>query len=80
LQAQVQVGPNPFSHQLSVALSAQLGSPVFRLYDAAGRVVQEQSVNLGINELSTHSLPPGLYLWELVSRGERVKVGKLVKF
>ncbi|MBL7797706.1 MAG: PKD domain-containing protein [Saprospiraceae bacterium] len=79
LQAQVRVWPNPFRERFAVALSANLRSPALRLYDTAGRLVLEQRLVLGVNEIEAGALPAGLYFWEVVAGGERVKSGKLVK-
>ncbi|MEQ1746802.1 MAG: PKD domain-containing protein [Saprospiraceae bacterium] len=79
LQAQVLVWPNPFRERFAVALSANLRSPALRLYDAAGRLVLEQRLVFGVNEIETAGLPAGLYVWEVTAGGERVKSGKCVK-
>ncbi len=79
LQAQVRVWPNPFREWFALALSANLRSPALRLHDAAGRLVLEQRLVLGVNEIEAAGLPAGLYFWEVVAGGERVKSGKLVK-
>jgi hypothetical protein len=79
LQAQVRVWPNPFRERFVVALSANLRSPALRLYDAAGRLVLEQRLVLGVNEIEAAGVPAGLYVWEVVADGERVKSGKCVK-
>ncbi|MFN0016124.1 MAG: PKD domain-containing protein [Saprospiraceae bacterium] len=79
LQAQVRVWPNPFHDRFTVALSANLRNPALRLHDAAGRLVLEQRLVLGVNEIETGTLPPGLYIWEVTAGGERVKAGKIAK-
>ncbi|MEQ1746386.1 MAG: PKD domain-containing protein [Saprospiraceae bacterium] len=79
LQAQVLVWPNPFRERFTVALSANLRSPALRLYDAAGRLVREERLVFGVNEIEAGALPAGLYVWEVVAGGERVKSGKCVK-
>jgi len=79
LQSQITVSPNPFSNRLSVALSANLRNPVFRLYNAMGRLVHEQQVVYGINEVETFALNNGMYFWQVASNGESIKTGKIVK-
>jgi hypothetical protein len=79
LQAQVQVWPNPFRDRLAVALSANLHSPAFRLYDMAGRPVREERLTLGVNEIEAGPLPAGMYFWQVTADGEVVKSGKIVK-
>jgi hypothetical protein len=78
-ESQIQVRPNPFRERFTLALSANLRSPALRLHDAAGRLVLEQRLVLGVNEIEAAGLPAGLYFWEVVAGGERVKSGKLVK-
>jgi hypothetical protein len=75
----VQVGPNPFSTHLSVILNSLMPESKFRLFDLSGRLYTETSVVWGVNDIETGPLPTGLYFWELQTRGERVKSGKLVK-
>ena len=79
LQSQVQVTPNPFRDRLSVALSTNLRSPKFTLYDQAGRLVLTEQLAYGVTMLDTWSLPGGMYFWEVRSDGRTVKTGKLVK-
>lgn len=79
LQSKISVSPNPFSERLSVALSVHLRSPVFRLYDAMGRLVHEQQVVHGINEVETIALNNGVYFWQVVGNGESIKAGRIVK-
>jgi len=79
LQAQIRVWPNPFRERFAVALSVNLRSPALRLHDAAGRLVLEQRLVLGVNEIVAAGLPVGLYFWEVMADGERVKSGKCVK-
>ncbi|MBL7797935.1 MAG: PKD domain-containing protein [Saprospiraceae bacterium] len=82
LLAQVQVWPNPFRERFAVAVSSPLlgGSRgALRLYDAAGRLVLEQRLVFGVNEIEAAALPAGLYFWEVLAGGERVKIGKTIK-
>ncbi len=79
LQAQVQVWPNPFRDRLAVALSANLRSPLFRLYDMTGRPVREERLAFGVNEIEAGPLPAGMYFWQVTAGGEVVKSGKIVK-
>lgn len=79
VQAAIQVSPNPFRNRLSVLLSISLRSPVFRLYDAMGQLIQEERLAFGITEVETADVVAGMYFWEVLAGGERVKGGKLVK-
>lgn len=79
LQSQIAITPNPFRGRLSVALSTNLRSPEFSLYDQAGRLVLKEQLAYGVTMLDTWSLTGGMYFWEVRSDGRTVKVGKLVK-
>ena len=79
LQDQVKLTPNPFKDRLNVSLSVELRSPVFRLYDQTGRIMREEKMSYGGTEISTASLPAGIYFWEVRSAGALVKSGKCVK-
>ena len=79
LASQIAVSPNPFQEKMRVILSTALRSPVFRLYDNLGRLVRQTGLEYGITEIETGDLPTGLYFWEVMSGGERVVSGKVVK-
>lgn len=79
VQVRIQLMPNPFRDHLSIALSANLRSPVFRLYDQMGRLVRKKQLAFGITDIDTSDLPSGMYFWEIVSNGSQAKAGKIVK-
>lgn len=79
VQRQITVAPNPFRSYLGVSLGVLLQSPVFRMYDLAGRAVREEHIGVGINEVRTTDLLPGIFFWQVVSDGRVVKTGKCVK-
>ncbi len=80
LAAAVQVFPNPFQEHLSVALaSVRLRGSVLRLHDQMGREVLRQVLEPGISGVNTAELPVGMYFWEVVAGGVRVKSGKVIK-
>lgn len=79
LQNQVAVSPNPFYEWFSVSLSANLPSPVFRLYDRSGLLVREERITYGINKIAVPALSIGMYFWEITSNHERIKAGKIIK-
>ena len=80
LQSRIEVWPNPFSDRLVLALSTpELGRPLFRLFDATGRLVREERVEYGLNEIEVGDLAKGLYFWAVEQKGERIKSGKVVK-
>ena len=77
VQAQIQIGPNPFGARLWVSLGTPLRSPLFRLYDLQGRLLRQEALHLGVMEINTAALPRGMYFWEVQSEGQRVKTGKV---
>ncbi len=77
LQAQVQVWPNPLRDRPAVALSANPRSPMFRLYDTIGRLMREERLVLGVNEIEADSLAAVTYFRQVTSGGEVVKSGKI---
>jgi len=79
IRERIQVSPNPFLNHIGVALSANLRSPIFRLYDQMGRLVRKESLAFGISEIETGALPAGMYFWAISAAGERVKTGKIIK-
>ena len=80
LQSRIEVWPNPFSDRLVLVLSTpDLGRPLFRLFDATGRLVREERAEYGLNEMDVSDLGKGMYFWVLEQKGARVKDGKVVK-
>jgi PKD domain len=79
LQDQIVVAPNPFKDRFSVALSAVIRQPSFRMYDVTGKLLLNQSLSFGINGFDTAHLLAGTYFWEVRSVSEVLKTGKLVK-
>jgi hypothetical protein len=76
----VSVFPNPFSDEIRVVLEANLRSSVFSLFDPVGRLVQSVTLTDETNTLTGIELPDGLYFWDLKSKGEIIKSGKLVRY
>jgi PKD repeat protein len=79
LQTAIEVFPNPIQDILWISMEVHLNHPKFRLYDQYGRLLREETLRPGINELPTVTLPTGMYFWELLSGGVRIEAGKLVK-
>ncbi|MFN0215900.1 MAG: PKD domain-containing protein [Saprospiraceae bacterium] len=77
--SQVVVSPNPFTRRLEVSLNVTLRSPVFLLYDAVGRLVRRERMANEINEIQVADLNKGMYFWKILSNGEYVKAGKIIK-
>lgn len=79
LQNRIRTMPNPFNERLLVEMNVTLRRPVFRLYDLMGRIVREERIVLGLNEIETGDLAAGMYFWEAFSGNECIKSGKLIK-
>ncbi|MFM8488487.1 MAG: PKD domain-containing protein, partial [Bacteroidota bacterium] len=79
VQTAIEIYPNPFQNVLAVSIGLDLRRPMFRLYDQYGRLIHNEALGLGINEISTAAFQPGVYFWEIVSGGVRVRSGKVVK-
>ena len=77
--AGVQVMPNPFRERLDVRLDDQLSDPIFHLFNHLGHLVRQEKLATGISRINTAALPPGVYFWEVLAKGLRVKAGKVVK-
>ena len=79
LQSQIRISPNPFADRLLVTLSTNLRSPVCRLYNMTGRLMHEERIVLGMNEINTNSLGAGIYFWKVMSNNDLIKSGKIIK-
>ena len=74
--------PNPFKDNLSVALFNFTGNTTFKLYDAAGKLMQQQEWNLmgdETREIDVNGLPKGVYFYQ-VSNGANTHEGKVMRF
>jgi len=76
---QLSVAPNPFSDNIIVDISANLKSPIFRLYDQIGRTVREYQLTFGVTDLDTKNVQPGIYFWEVSGNEGRIATGKIIK-
>jgi hypothetical protein len=80
-QAQVQpmlVYPNPGSCTVTVELEPLPSNALLIVRDALGRMVLEQGLNGHFSTLSVHDLSEGIYSLELLQRGDRVGMQRLV--
>ena len=73
------VFPNPFQHSVTVYLESEIDKAAFNLYDQLGRLVQSKILLPGNHSLSTSSLGPGIYFWEISSKNGERQTGRLVK-
>ena len=72
------VYPNPTQNQVTIELE-NAGNTVFKLYDAAGRLMQENKLIAGNNEISTSQLTPGVFMYTLSQSQAIIQTGKIVK-
>ena len=81
LERDVRVWPNPASGEVTVSLPAGLrGEGAWSLHDLTGRQVRQAVLPAGqaVHAVSVEGVPPGLYIWEVRARGQRLGSGKLV--
>lgn len=70
--------PNPFNHELHLTIP-ESESLTFVLCDIAGQEVQRTPIQAGNYSVSTHTLPEGIYVWQLRRDGQVIQAGKVVK-
>lgn len=76
------VYPSPASGPLTLNYYVDsLQSPVFRLYDVAGRLVMDEILSPGpqTQTFSIEFLAQGTYYWQVISYGEQTWTGKILK-
>jgi uncharacterized delta-60 repeat protein len=72
----ISISPNPFSSEFNII--AKIPGEII-LYDMLGNEIQKQQVNIGENLISSHLLPPGIYLVNYFD-GENREGYKIVKY
>lgn len=79
----VRVYPNPAAEQITVQLllsQGMSGSPMrFILADALERTVTSTEIKDAQTKISVAHLPDGIYFWQMLSGGQVVQSGKIVK-
>jgi hypothetical protein len=76
----ITVFPNPCREGTNVILSDYLPKNAsITLYDATGRPALHQPLLTGWNSLDLSHTAPGLYFYEIMEEGKRLKSGKLVR-
>ena len=76
--------PNPASRKLIINLtSKEKGNATIMVYDASGKMVQQQSsfltVGYGVAEVDVTKMPVGLYTVKMVMPGKQIHTGKFLK-
>lgn len=73
------VYPNPGSDHLIIEAGPQVHGSRFILFDSGGGQVISRELNQLNLQLSTGSLPPGIYIWQLVIHNRVIDSGKWAK-
>ncbi len=77
LKVPLQIYPNPFTSTFIVNSPNQEGQ--FLLFNSAGVCVKEQSLENGEQTISGEELAAGIYFYSIISEGQIVSSGKLIK-
>jgi hypothetical protein len=75
----IQVMPNPFSSEATFVLQqyAPKNNVTFRLFDALGKVVREESFSGNTFHFNARNLSTGLYLFQMTENGALLTTGKV---
>ena len=71
--------PNPGQDYLVIQSGPQINGAIFRLYDAAGNLVEEKMLYTTIERIDASQLSRGTYLWQILSKNKLVDYGKWIK-
>lgn len=72
--------PNPNHGQVTITVSSELiGTSSVEVYDALGKLVIREKISSGTTQLSTAQLNDGFYIYKIVSEGQIVKTGRMIK-
>ncbi len=74
----IRIYPNPSRHQVNIELG-NTENAIFKLYDATGRLMQQEELIAGTNEISTSQLTSGIFLYTLTQNQTIVQSGKIIK-
>lgn len=73
------VYPNPGQDYLMLQTGPQNAGAIFTLTNLSGQKVIEYTVNSTIQQISTHSLPSGVFIWILDKGNSLIESGKWIK-
>lgn len=73
------IAPNPFNSQFAILYNGLNESTEFVLFNTLGQEILRKKLLEPRNVIETDELPPGLYIYSLISQNKQVKQGKLVK-
>ncbi len=74
--AGVEVFPNPVEEVLTIVIPPKTTTGTVRLYDALGRFLRKQQLNVGHNELIVSDLPQGMLFYEVWDTQKKVLIGR----
>lgn len=75
----ISIFPNPFANEISIRIKSSPENSEFILFNTLGQEILRKRLAEGKNTIETEGLPPGLYIYSLLSQNKQVKNGKLVK-
>lgn len=76
-QVQVDVYPNPGNNDFNIRTA--LTDSHVELYDMTGRLVSKREISGAVTTIDTECLSSGIYLWKVISGGNKAESGKWVK-
>lgn len=79
LEVSMHVYPNPSSDFIQVSSDGDLSGSILKVLDQQGRMVQTQSLGLGINQVDIRTLPTGIYFLEVQSETLTFSGRKIMK-
>ena len=80
-QSEWVVYPNPADAFIAIDLDhCYTANSTFKLFDFLGREVLQTTLSAGSNytRLDIHSIPEGIYLYQIVAEGNKLQTGKLI--
>lgn len=77
--SQFSLAPNPFTSEVLINCNELPENSEFILFNTLGQEILRKQLTDGKNSIETSALPPGLYIYSLLSQNKQVKQGKLVK-
>jgi hypothetical protein len=75
----VSVYPNPNNGTFAIALTNISGSPVLKIYNVLGQIVNTYSLKNDNTEINLSSQPNGIYIYRVFSEtGSAISTGRLI--
>ena len=74
----ISVYPNPNKGVFNLDVVEEIESAELILFNSLGQIVFEQKIIKGLNRINTKDLAKGLYNCRLISKQQKIEIGKLV--